>query len=482
MKKCTELSQVILKAYNERSKGARQPKIQIAGTANGLGEGFELAYAGGVITVRAQSPLAELYAITLLNVAVPGGHWREFLGASEPRFSLRPLWLQAQPASEADFRYACARAAELGYNALICDRNVDWTAIPAEYGLKSIALSRPGQEEFFSAAGVDYFFHEGAITQPEGDLTLSETVVKDVQRLEKTMPAAAKLIYFVPFCEELSTEQSAHVILSVQREAAKGTIVAFSALAGNPLHDYLEPHPIWEKLRSSPTLQGTALMPILNAGGVFHGEGLWPGVCFELADLVCGGCRRHAFTGSIAIVNQMPPSGGFLEANLWVVGQTMWRETPPLALFETWLKANKPEGAGAHLLKLLKVVREVIVALGRLQLEPRDMMAEEERRIFVESVLARLRLIEAEAADLSKRRISKPSYVTVGDYLSFFVRDSKRVAKMHLPAASINDDAQESVWTKPVGEGGQKPVLLDRPNPGFANSKVALINAENRAS
>ena len=109
MKRCNELSQELLSAYHEKTKGTRHPKIQCVCSPHGVGEGFELSYAGGTIRIKSQSPLAEVYALSLMNVVVPGGHWHEFLGLNCPRFPLRPLWLRTSPQNESDFHRICPR-------------------------------------------------------------------------------------------------------------------------------------------------------------------------------------------------------------------------------------------------------------------------------------------------------------------------------------------------------------------------------------
>ena len=349
-------------------------------------------------------------------------------------------------------------------------------AIPSEYGLKAIVSSQPNAVKMRPMAEVSYVLHQGTVVQPDENLTFAESVLKEIRQVEAELTGSTKLIYYLPYIEEMTPEQSAQLVVSLHRETAPGTCLAFPAVAGDPAHDHLPLHPLWDLLRCIPQLHGTGLLPVFNAGGIHQGEGLWPGVCFDLAEVLQARCRRHSFVGSIGLANVLPAAGGFSDANLWVMGQAIWHEISPVLLLETWLRAYKPEPMFAEAMRLLKEVRGLIVSIGRLRWQSAEGLSQDESRCFAEQALVLLRRIEMNTVELGLKRTGRSAKAIVSDYLIFFVRDAKRVLKQFLHSVNIDDDSQESIWTT-AGKGGG---ILDSPNPGQANTKIHQIYAENR--
>lgn len=473
MKKCKDLSIELLAQYNERAQGKRFPQIVSACSEHGTGEGFELSYAGGVLSVKAQSPLAEAYALGLLRVVVPAGHWHEFLGLSFPRFPLRALWLQETPQGDQSIHWTCRRTVELGFNALAW-RGAGRNDILRQYGLKFISLDD-------NAPDNDFFIYQGSVSSGDEDHTMAELTLRDLQAAEGRLSKTTKLIYIVPYHLEMSAQQYGHLMLMLYRECGPTTILAFSAVAGSPTEDHCGPNPYWEALRCSPKLLGAGLLPIFNTGCVKQGEGHWPGVCFDQMELLMNGCRRHAFAGSVNLTHSLPALSGFLEANLWVMGQLMWKESAALTLLDTWLRANKNVSMDAMTTTLMQAVREVMLLLSRLRGDEGNTISAEEKKYLVELLALRIRGIEMRTAELEKKRTSRVPYATICDYLVFFLRDAKRLLKMSNPAINIDDDGHDSTWTTASSEGGnRKPASLERANPGQMNSRLALLYFENK--
>lgn len=106
---------------------------------NGKSENFISTYEKGTIRIEAESPLAGAYAISQMQIAAESGHLIEFLGPSQPRFLLRPIWVGCGPemispegigvalprfftSTQQDKTKSalfCRRIIELGYNAVI---------------------------------------------------------------------------------------------------------------------------------------------------------------------------------------------------------------------------------------------------------------------------------------------------------------------------------------------------------------------------
>lgn len=477
MKKCKELSQGLLAAYNAKAKGTRYPKVHLTCLGDGKGEGFELTYAGGVLRVKSQSSLAEVYALSLLNVVVPSGHWHDFLGISEPRFPLRALWLRVPPCEEA-FHSICQRAVELAYNAIVWDGS-GGLAIPGEYGLKAILCLTNTFVAEDSLQEVDYFLYEGKVPPNFENLTFAESSLKEILEIEAKLPKGGKLIYCVADNKALSPEQTAQMIFFLQREMKAGACLAFSATAGDPLSAIAHAHPFWEFARGIPLLQSPTLLPIFNSGGIRQGEGLWPSVCIDQAELLQERCKRHTFAGNIGLVNTVPKAGGFLDANLWVMAQAMWREISPMLLLETWLKRYKPEPKLAEALKVLREVRGLTVALSQMQVESK-VLSSESHRLAAELALSQVRLLEKKMLDLGQRRTVDSAEVSLHDYLVFFIRDIKRFIKPYLSSVRLEEDSQDSIWTKAGGESFRKS-FLEHPSSGHGNTKMMQIFKENQA-
>ena len=105
------------------------PKVVSKNNGRKESECFQVDYAAGILNVTGDGELGAAYGESLMTSLASSGQWVEFLGASNPRFFLRPLWigkpLQAFLLSslknhEASFiEIFCQRVIELGYNAAI---------------------------------------------------------------------------------------------------------------------------------------------------------------------------------------------------------------------------------------------------------------------------------------------------------------------------------------------------------------------------
>lgn len=474
MKKCRLIADSLLASYHEKSRGSRFPKV-ISSCGTGRSEGFELNYAGGTLAVKAQSPLAEVYALSLLHTIIPSGHWQEFLGLSSPRFALRPLWLCKEITHEENVHFACQRAIELGYNA-IAWRGEAFHEVPGEYGLKYISVDNE------NSATAEYLLHTGKMENVDECSTLVEMALEEMRQAESRMPEGRRLIYYLPYKNGQTPQQTFQLILTLSRECLPTTCLAFPSVAGDPKHDHLEPHPFWDASRHIPQLFGVELLPVFNAGCVFQGEGLWPGIAFDQMELLLSGCRRHSFAGAMGLTNALPKAGGFLDANLWMMGQIMWRKTTPGLLLETWMRTYKHEQLNAEMKQVFKDVRRVILSLSKLRWFSEERLTREEILYEGQVALISLSGIELRLAELEKKRFVKTEKITTSEYLKFFLRDSRRLLKLYVPTVNIDDDPQESIWTKICQEGtnGRKVVLLDQPNAGHPHSRLNLLYQENR--
>ena len=277
------------------------------------------------------------------------------------------------------------------------------------------------------------------------------------------------LIFYVPVADDEAHRQYGISLQDVCNSAGKGTIIAFSAVCGTPIHDHLPAHPFWNQLRLSRQKVTTPLMPIINAGGVNQGEGLWPSLPFDLFHYFQCSCRHH-FAGVAVIANHLPASGGFLDCSLWVAAQLQWRDAPPENLIETWFKAHRPDIDYPLEKDFFKQMRDIAKELSYLRfLKGRKKYTVEELRLLIESLLARLKVIKLKAA--------KDRPMSLIDQVNLFLIDARWILLNFasscdvplLPSAG-EEDLQESFWTKAAqahsSRNGLKTLMLEIPEKG----------------
>ena len=285
-------------------------------------ESFQISKNRGQFVIRARHALGARYGIALLEIAKESGHLGEYLERREPRFRLRPLWLEGKcslaigagvsldlPAMVGELssvaegkklsEEVAKRLFELGYNALLLGK-VGIPSIGGEMGetrplegivsfLAGLRLSgiqvilKPRWQSAFSLEGMqgwlaaDPLFFEGQMPslsdqrlkkgQTSYDLILSE-----VRELEGAL-GKSPLIYYCQTSEETAKRQS-QLLGRLVDDVKLGTILAFSAKGGDPREENGPLHPLFHDLRLSPDESSTELLPIVNAGSLKSGEGL----------------------------------------------------------------------------------------------------------------------------------------------------------------------------------------------------------------
>jgi len=450
-----------------------------------------------------------------------------------------------QPIAHRDLELFCERLLELGYNSILLghrkgtfvstisssEATIDFDAICSvfhDYQIKVILKAQiyfsPAQRQFVRSAldptyhafiqstlqtliksvpHIDYLFWEGDPTQhtfarntPAFEATGFERLCAEVKLVEESLNGLP-LIYFLPTTDRQQATQHATWLADLCDEAGQTTVLAYSALAGDPWLDHLSTHPFWQVLQNKSAVSYTPLMPILNIGGVSQGEGLWPVLTMDLLEDYISRCTHHCFAGAISLVNHLPASGTFLDCNLWVTSQVLWRECSALISTETWFSTFRPDLDFNQLLPVLRKVREIAIELSFLRALKneghRDLISSEECRLIAESLLAnlkylQLRLTRDAGVALKKER---PHFF---DYFTCFVRDARRIIghflqcfNQSLPEALLGkDDVQEGFWTAPpkgafLGKTSDgKLAFLDVPQRGNAGSVMAQIFDENR--
>lgn len=454
---------------------------------------------------------------------------------------LPDFWDKDCENEDSKLNHFCKRVIELGYNAVMIGRRdlfvpteiqveletfLKGLKVFREYGLKIILkpdfeindrsiVRSPLNPEYIKAIEMlisqftnqvqdyDFLFWEGGFShfnffayQAAEEYTLFELVVEEVRMIEKFLKNKTGLIYYVPTHDVHDGKKYAEWMPALCDEVSNFTTLAFSAVAGDPCLDHLEPHPFWEKLRQRPDVSATPLLPILNIGGVRQGEGLWPSIALDLIENYIGRCFRHSFAGIIGLVNHLPRKEGLLDCSLWVASSYMWNQHPPQLLAHTWFLTHKPDLDFLNHSVSMAQLRKIIIALSLLRSltneKSRDTISSEECRLMTESLLSQLKELRLKFSQ--EKNNKKGSQTSFSDYFNYFIRDARRIILhflqcFNIPLANIleGDDLQEAFWTSisQAGHGdgfrtGNKVAFLDAPNPGAINSRMSLIFDESR--
>lgn len=540
MRKCQELAAALAIEYSEKNKNKRTPQLSIS-LRDKKQESYTSNYSAGKLSIHANSPLAQAYAICQMGAAAKAGHLADYLGECTPRFAMRPLWLKA--ANEVgignnlsihlpEFMLAedaellaprlCKRFIECGFNAIIIGTQLCYweqdSKTPANFSavklnalcqqlrdhglqvilkpnfhldLTSLSITQSAKEDIFeifstlfSNLSVDAVLWESLWQTPAyqedpkgNEMTDAEIALHEIRILESCLRNNCKLIFYMPSPpnENISSRQ-ARWIVSLLDDMGKNTMLAFNAVCGCPYSDHQPNHPLWEVLRDAPDSSSTPLLPIINFGLIKQGEGLWPIHNFDLLDRFLPRCSRHHFGGVIGLASHVPQAGSMLDCNLWVAGQSLWRNISPILLAETWFKAFKNEENYKFCLDALQSGRNVALKLTSLSTaQGSHPLTSEEAKIFGDQILAALKHLQLQwKKQKSKAAGLKPS---LNDYVGFFVKDIKQLLGAFLPTYNIpvsylieSEEPSASFWNS----------SLDEPIRGQANSKMEAIFLENR--
>ncbi|MBA3816347.1 MAG: hypothetical protein H0X29_07480 [Parachlamydiaceae bacterium] len=567
MYKAALLAEKLAIEYSQ-NKQKQFPKIVWKAPAQGIGESYSTSYEKGIIQVQAESPLGAAYGIAQLNITLAGDHLGDFLGLSQPRFALRPLWIGCDSYVSSNGigialpRYMATssheemkinseklfhRIIELGYNTILLGSNHSSTAavsrlnfddvyselnsfiqLAHDFGLKVIVkpcfFSTEASKKishcplsplfrghlieqiellYASVSSMDYLFWESSLLCAEfihdtfaRDATLSELVVSELHLLESSLKGRSQLIYYIPTSDLATAHQHAVWLPGLCDEAQINTIISFSAVAGDCYADHLPPHPFWEKLRSSPDISATRLLPIVNAGLISQGEGLWPTLAVDLIDKYYSRLYRHRFVGVLALTNALPQRGGMLDCSLWIAGQALWRNLSPSSLSETWFAAFRPDWYFEESGDIMSRMRQIAIKLSflrSLNAEANSNILAEDCRIMTDHILTNLRDIKLSLEKIERKQVKKRKSPTCNDYVQVFSRDAQRIVVRFLQSFNLSSpfameevDLRESFWTQLSSGSGQgirsagKILFCDEPRRGAPGSAMEGIYLENR--
>jgi len=479
---------------------------------------FHCSYSAGKFYIDADNPFVAKKAIYQAETAIASGYHAEWIGEWKPRFSLRPLWLKSSVdvattkdigislppcflKEESHIEKLCERTLELGYNAWLIGSFENSTpqithqplnaskifSIVKRQGLKifvkpTISFSflrlsrcplehtyetflRKSLSEFLkSIPDVDGVFWESQTLHPDcykhsaaADATQTELMQAEAELLENILEKNKQLVFYVPSLNPLTAQHQAKSITHFCDDVGSNTIIAFSAVAGDPWQDHLPMHPLWTALKATKKGSETPLMPIANVGAIRQGEGLWPVFPSHLMDRIINDSSRHHFAGILTLAPNIPAKSSFLDCALWSASQMQWTDKSFEFNAETWFQAYKPELEYRKFADEICQLRMLAVRLSYLRSlnheKHRDEISNEECKAMAENLLSQLKHFEF-IFQKNKKSPSKPSW---NDYFTYLSRDARRIImhfmqSLHLPIINLkqDEDLQDGFWTRAV--------------------------------
>lgn len=477
----------------------------------GKGEGYEIVPIKGKLRVRASSPLAATYAFHQIEVYHKANHFAECLGKTDPRYPLRPIWLQPGLITPANIETLCQKTIALGANSWIVGNFFegmyaldpiqrwpikDWCALLHSYGLKLFV--KPQFQRAFGYSAVcpmdtsyctevenmlkqwlqevgkcDGLFWECPHLESGFENALAardclhgEVVLHDLKMVEKAL-GNKDLIFYLPVRTPSDASACAPWMGSLCDSAGFRTKIAFSAVAGNFYDDHLPSHPFWNELRASQDCSATQILPIVNGGSITQGEGLWPGLAQDLFQEYIAKCYRHPFAGIIIPAYTLPNKGTFLEGSLWIGSQAQWSVRTPEVLADTWLSAYRFSESKEILALIRCIIKEISYLRSIIQHTSRPT----EIKSRIEKTIASFKYLESTTSDLA-------------DYYPFFAKDGKRflgqfarhlgVPTPHLLPTNAPDDC---FWSDTSYENNQW--RRSHPRRGDKGSRMETILKDN---
>jgi len=431
-------------------------------------EVFNTTYAAGKIGFEADSPLAGVYGLRQVEAATLSGYLGELLGKNAPRYALRPLWVGVEQL-EGEVHKCAQRIAELGYNAVVLtseqlsslhDLN-EISAVLRNYGLKVIVKHATLDSLHVLWPAIDYLFWEASYLSEKTDRDSIEydLALNEVSRLEQMLPTKVGLIYYIRSESLAESKRITPWLSKLCDEMGPKTLFCYEAMV-----EAQRLHPFWEAQRLSPDVSATPLLPIIDAGCVKDGEGLWPVLPLDLLEACFSRMTRHHFAGAVMQVRALPTSRGLLDCNLWVASSLLWKDLSPALAAETWFKAYRPDLDFSRFESALRMIERIAVELRSLE------VSGDEARAKAEAMISQLNLLQL----LFSKEV-KGEGPTFSDYFNYFARDARRLIlhalqllNQSIPNLMLGMDVQDSFWTR----------LLENPGSGIRGTAKVELHCE----
>lgn len=435
-------------AYHELAHQAQWPSLRtrrIAGLTHP--KGYRAQCRAGELEVCAATDLGLAYALSRVCAGMRSGYLEEFLGEQQPSWNDRIVWIKGTEIPSP------LRLIQLGYTTVLLDQSHQEKGSLRAQGIAvGVAVKAPSQtptrcpldkeyqhnviSALRSLSEIDVLLWESQLLHSsfaEGlaadSFTLSELVQAELRLVESALPQNCRLIFYVPADSAEGSERCAHIFVDLTHCAKKGTSLAFAAGTGE-----LELNPIWDALRRRRDPSMTPLLPVMNAGAMGLGEGLWPILSSESVEHCIGCMHSQNFSGAIVLADSVPKEDGIAACNLWVAGQSLWGSQSPSALVDTWFGAFRPDMRYREHQPSLAMARTVAVDLARLsQMRTTPLKRFSGTRVNgeIDLLAAKLRILDARQSS-DDCALPHRSKTTLQDYFRYFSRDAWCLLHYHL--------------------------------------------------
>jgi hypothetical protein len=460
----------------------------------------------GKLSVRAETPLSAAYGVCRSLIA-----WRgqvtEWLGDQQPRYENRLLWIEGDVEIKLDpaltivlprhlvssslsitleerIVILCRKAIEMGFNGLILGalfaevlQSGDLPRsecllidqVIAGFGLRFFIMPLASDESidystlfdvFPACCGVVYRCVKLA-KQPESTTQL-EKLVMQVNCVRQAVPDSKELLCYLP--QDILTCQKyrySGVWSQLCDQLPGNTTLVFSATAADPPSLAVSMHPFWNELRCSLDVSGVPLLPLLNVGAIGCGGGLWPLSLANEIENTIAKCRRHYFSGVIAIIPAMPKDGSLAHSNLWVTAQRLWRgEASASELMALWFDVYRPDVDYTKAMPLLTEATALALEVTSL-FSVSIAKSHEQWRAALESAFARLKNLSCQMWEELHHAVLA-SLPSLKDCFEPFYVEMRRllfqlmlVQQVSLPQIVEDGDLSAGFWTKLNAVRGQ---------------------------
>ncbi len=420
-------------------------------------EAYHAHYHLGTLEASSTSDLGCAYANSQLTAAIRADHLGEFLGSQTPRFPLRPVWFQ--DFNPDTIHVTCDFLAECGYNALVTE------SVPTEK--LSLRLIQKVTDLSEVSRHADFVLIE--LIPSSDELLELEVAEKRIADWEKQLGKTHKLIVYLSCTSVEAAQRQAEWLPELCDRCAETTILAFPAIAGAATDIEASLHPLWSRLRTIHLSSAVGFMPVVNAGMLQLGEGLWPILNAARLEEILAYMSYHTFAGLLCLAGAVPPCSGLAACNLWIAGQVQWVGRTANPLIDTWFRAYRPDLDPNLFQKTSKDAEQIMRKLAVLR---NGNVPNEEARVLSDIVVSQLTHFSRQFASHS-------------DYIRYFCRDAwcflvdaLNILRLPLTPVLLHADLSGGFWTE--AGSGHKITVRSTPQPRLGDPSMIRLFHENR--
>ena len=263
------------------------------------------------------------------------------------------------------------------------------------------------------------------------------------------------LYYEIPY----SPKGNSISLLEIQKELPIDTHLVFSPFKGDAYEDHAPYQSLWNELKQQKHPSATPIAPIINAGGINQGEGLWPSLPLDLLTFL----SQQTLTSAVVVTHALPAATGLLEASLWITGQMLWHGNSPTDWFRIWAKSSHWNSSEDLTIPFLTSMRRLCLLLSEIKsiLKKESKVKTDVWRLRVEGFLAELNYWDKQALPAQWKSLLFP-----------FARDARRLIffalqQWNIPMGNVlgGEDIKEGFWTdisevSTQGFGGAAKITL----------------------